>query len=177
MLTSDILLVSPDYVKSTAEINYNSDDSVVGGAIRSAHRFLRDIIGTALLERLQELVKAKIEGSAGTTIDSEEAAAYKALLNEYVQPYLAEKTAMILCSRQSYKLRNFGLTKNASMNINPADLSEILWVKEEKDVLANDAANRMMEFICANKDAYPEADAKCGCGKSPRYAATNLWLG
>lgn len=177
MLLSDIMLVSPDYIKSTAEINYNSDDSVVGGAIRSSHRFLRDIIGTALLEKIQSLVKAKIEGSAGTTIDSEEAVAYKTLLSEYIQPYLSYKTVELLCSRQAYKLRNFGLVKNASTNINPAELSEILWVKEEKDVLGCDAANRMMEFVCQNKDAYPEANVKCGCGRHPLYAATNLWLG
>lgn len=178
MTIKDIMLISPDAIKAQGDINYNVDDSVIGGAIRTSQNiYLRDVIGGALLEKIQELVKNKIEGQSANTIDSEENVAYKTLLDEYIQPLLAYKVAAELCSRLSYKIRNFGVVKDGSININPADMSEILYTRDTMEVFFNDACNRIMEFICANKEAYPEADAKCGCGESPKFARGGLWLG
>lgn len=171
------MLTSPDTIKAQGEINYNVDDAAIGAAIRSAQDiYLRDVIGTALKEKLQELVYNAIEGFEDN-IESEDRIAYKTLLDEYVCVYLNYKVAAELCTRLTYKLRNFGEIKTSSINIGAADLNEVCFVRDKMEVGVNDASNRMMEFICENKDAFPEAVAKCGCDTKPVFAATNLWLG
>lgn len=172
------MLISPDAVKAQGDINYNVDDSKIGAAIRTSQNiYMRDVIGGALLEKVQTLVYNKMTGLTADTIDSEENVAYKTLLDEYIQPLLTYKVAAELCSRLAYKIRNFGVVKDGSLNINPADLGEILYVRDNMEVFFNDACNRIMEFICGHIEAYPEADVKCGCGESPKFARTGLWLG
>ena len=70
-----------------------------------------------------------------------------------------------------------GVVKNTDTNLNDADLGDIVYLKQTYDTYFNDAANRMVKFICDNNAAYPESDFTCGCGKSPLYANTGLWLG
>ena len=54
---------------------------------------------------------------------------------------------------------------------------EILYLKNRYETYFNDALNRMVKFICENKDAYPESNFKCECFGSPLYGNTGLWLG
>lgn len=173
------MLVSPDQVKSQGDINYNCDDVVIGAAIRTAQIFLRDVIGTGLLEKIQELVYESITntGETPTGIDAEDNAAYKTLLDDYIQPLMIYETAVELCNRMSYKLRNFGLVKNSDINISPAQLSEILYVRDVNEVYFNDACNRLAEFLCDNAGAYPESEFDCGCKPKRKFGRTGLWLG
>lgn len=173
----NVMLVSPDEVKSQSDINYNVDDTVIGASIRvSQNVYLRDIIGTQFLEKLQELVWNSIQGEPGN-IDEEQFVAYKNLLDDYISPVLSYKTASEICARISYKIRNAGVIQNSDTNINAATLSDIVYTKDTYDTYYNDALNRMTEFICNNKAAFPESDFTCGCGKHPKYARTGLWLG
>ena len=171
------MLANPDEVKAQGDINYNVDDTVIGACIRTSQNiYLRDVIGTALLEKMQELVYNAIQGS-GSSIDDEANVAYKTLLDDYVVPAITYKTASDLCSRLTYKLRNFGEVKDNSINIQSATLEEVIYMKGVYDTYYNDALNRLTEFICANEAAFPESNMKCNCGGNPKYARTNLWLG
>ena len=173
----NVMLIAPDEVKNQSELNYNVDDTAIGASIRvSQNIYLRDIIGGALLEKMQELVYNAIIGS-GSTIDDEENIAYKTLLDDYVSTFLIYKVASEICSRLTLKIRNMGVVKNSDTNINPADLGDLNYLKQTYETYTNDAANRMTEFICKNKAAYPESDFVCGCGDGPKYGNTGLWLG
>ena len=49
-----VMLISPDDVKSTGNINYNVDDEVIGAAIRTAQNiYLTDVLSSELVEKLQ----------------------------------------------------------------------------------------------------------------------------
>lgn len=171
------MLLGPDEVKSAGYVNYNVSDDTIGAAIRTSQNvYLRDVIGTSLLNKLQELVYNAIIG-AEDNIDSPENIAYKTLLDDYISDVLTYRVSMELCTYLTMKLRNIALVKNADTNASPASLEEVTFMQEQYDTLFNDALNRMSEFICANKAAYPESDFLCGCGNSPKYANTNLWLG
>lgn len=173
----NVMLIDPDTVKSQSDINYNVEDTAIGASIRvSQNIYLRDIIGDALLERLQVLVYNAIEGNPDS-IDDEANIAYKTLLDDYISNFLTYKVAVEICDRLSLKIRNMGVVKNADTNISPADLGDIIYLKEKYETFVNDAANRMVKFICGNSAAYPESDFVCGCDKSPKYGRTGLWLG
>lgn len=173
----NVMLISPDEVKAQSDINYNVDDTAIGASIRVAQNiYLRDIIGTDFLEKLQELVWNEISGAEDKISDPENVA-YKELLDYYVGDVITYKVASELCARLTYKLRNIALVSNSDTNANAAQLADVDYMRDVYDTYFNDATNRMVEFICKNKDAYPEAEFTCGCGKNPLYGRTGLWLG
>lgn len=177
MRTKDIMLISPDEVKAQSELNYNVDDTMIGASIRASQNiYLRDIIGTRFLTRLQELVMNAINGDEDN-IDEADNIAYKELVDDYIQPMLAYKVASEICSRITLKIRNIGVVRNSDTNAMSADLVDVIYLKDKYDAYFNDACNRMTEFVCENKAAFPESEFVCGCGKHPLYARTGLWVG
>ena len=172
------MLISPKIVKQSGELNLNCDDAQIGASIRTAQNvYLTDVIGADLVHRIQELVYNKIKGS-GSTIDDQENIAYKTLLEDYIQDSLVYKTVIDLCMRASLKVRNMGVVQNSDTNVMAANIDDIKHLQNYVETMYNHSLNRMAEFICANKDAYPESKIKCGpCGGNNRYANINLWLG
>ena len=175
MNKKDIMLISPEEVKAQSDLSYNVDDRVIGASIRAAQNiWLRDVIGTEFLEKLQELVMNSIE-EIHPDIDDE--VAYKTLLDEYITPLLAYKVAAEICDRITLKIRNMGVIQNSDINVNAVSLDDVVYLQAKYEVYYNDACNRLAEFVCQHSDAYPESNFICGCGKSPRYGRTGLWLG
>lgn len=177
---SNVMLISPAKVKEYGEINLNLDESKLGAAIRTSQNvYLVDIIGKDLVEHLQQLVFNKISGEdSGNTIDTEDNAAYKALLEDYVQPALAYRSAVELCISNSLKIRNMGVIKNSDTNVNAVDTNDYIRLRQYYETFFVDVANKMMTFLCENKAAFMELpDGFCTCERKPLYARTNLWLG
>lgn len=173
----NVMLVSPDEVKADGMINYNVDDEIIGSSIRIAQNiYLKDAIGDALVEKIQSLVYNSIIDT-DNAIDDEDNVQYQVLLDDYIVPALTYRTAVEICSRISLKIRNAGVVKNSEMNVQPVDMSELIYLRDTNDTLWNDALNRMVEFICQNKESYPESDFVCGCNNTTKFARTGLWLG
>ena len=173
----NVMLIGPDEIKANGDLNYNVTDDIIGASIRASQNiYLRDVIGSALLEKIQQLVWNKIK-ELGDDIDTEANVPYKTLLDEYISPVLTNKVVSEICVRISLRIRNMGVVQNSDININAATLQDIQYLKDTYDTYYNDALNRMAEFICQNKGAYPESDFICGCGKNPKYARTGLYLG
>lgn len=172
------MLISPKKVKESGELNLNVDEGAIGASIRTAQNvYLVDVIGTELVEALQEKVYNKIQGASANTIDSEENVAYKTLLDEYVTPALISKTVVDIALRLSYKVRNMGVVKNSDTNVNYSTLDDIKYVQSYQETMWNHYLNRMVEFLCANKAAIPESTFTCGCKPKRKYANTNIYLG
>ena len=173
----DVLLVSPNTIKSYGDINLNVDDSKIAAAIRiSQNVYLADVIGMPLIERLQELVYGKVSGS-GDTIDDPQFLPYKTLLDEYVEPTLAYKTASELCMLETLKIRNMGVVKNSDVNVNITATSDAKYLQNYYLTFAVDHLNKMVAFLCENKGAFPESKIDCTCGSQPLFANTGFWLG
>lgn len=171
------MLTSPKKVKESGELNLNVDEGVIGTCIRTAQNvYMVDVVGTELVERLQELVYNKIKGNPDT-IDDSENVAYKTLLDEYMVPALNSKTIVETAIRISLKIRNLGVVQNSDVNANAASLDDIKYLQNYEETMYNHYLNRMAEFLCENKEAIPESKYDCGCKPKTKYANTNLWLG
>lgn len=172
----NVMLISPTRVKSFGVTNINVSDAEMGNAIRIAQNVhLKDAINRDLIEHLQELVYNKIQGSGETIDDKEE---YKVLLDEYIIPAIAYRTAMELVTITTLKIRGMGLVKNSDTNVNTTSAAELSYMTEYYGSLYNDALNRTMDFLCENKNAFAEiGDGFCTCSSKPRFAQTGLWLG
>lgn len=172
------MLISPQKVKSWGVINLNVNESEIGNAIRiSQEIYLRDIVGTDLVERVQRLVYNKIQGLPDT-IDDEANEAYKVLLDDYLTPVLVYRTAVELCTLVTLKIRNMGVVKNNDTNVQATSAGDVKYMSEYYSTFFNDKVNRLMDFLCENKEAFEEVpEGFCTCSSKPRYARTGLWLG
>ena len=175
----NVMLISPKRVKESGELNVNVEDRAIASSIRIAQDiYLRDVIGKDLLDKLKVLVYNKIESVSGATnIDSEEAIAYKTLLDDYIGDALVYKTVVDLAIRKSYELRNMGLVKNYDTNVQASSIDDIKYVQNYQETMWNDALNRIVEFLCENKEAIPESTFVCGCKPKTKYANVNIYLG
>ena len=171
------MLVSPTKVKESGELNVGVEDRQIAASIRTAQNvYLRDVLGTDLIERLQELVFNKIQGN-DDNIDDSENIAYKTLLDEYLQDALVYKTVIDLAMRKSLEIRNMGVVQNYDTNVQAKDLEDIKYLQNYIETMYNDKLNRMVEFLCQNKEAIPESNFTCGCKPKTKFANTNLFLG
>lgn len=176
--TKNIMLISPNKVKNYGVINLNVTDAETGNAIRiSQNVYLRDIIGGDIIEHIQQLINNKLIGS-GSTIDDEENVAYKTLRDEYITPVLVYRTAVELCTLLTLKIRNMGVVKNSDSNVQTTSAGDVKYMSEYYETFFYDSVNRMMDFLCENKEAFIELpDGFCTCSSNPRFARTGLYLG
>lgn len=174
----NVMLISPQKVKTWGVINLNVNDSEIGNAIRiSQDIYLRDIVGTDLVERVQQLVYNKIQGLPDG-IDDQANEAYKVLLDDYLTPVLVYRTAVELCTLVTLKIRNAGLVKNNDTNVQATSAADVKYMSEYYSTFFNDKVNRLMDFLCENKEAFEEVpEGFCTCSSKPRYGRTGLWLG
>lgn len=171
------MLISPTRVKESGELNVGVEDRQIAASIRTAQNiYLRDVLGTDLIEKLQLLVFNKISG-VNDNIDDPENIAYKTLLDEYLQDALVYKTVIDLAMRKSFEIRNMGVVQNYDTNVQASDLETVKYLQNYLETMYNDKLNRMVEFLCANKEAIPESKFTCGCKPKTKFANTNLYLG
>ncbi len=171
------MLISPKRVKESGDLNLNVDEAMIGASIRTAQQvYMVDVVGSDLVEKLQQLVYNKISG-VNDNIDSEDNIAYKTLLDEYLQDALVYKTVIDLALRKSLEIRNMGVVQNYDTNVQASDLEDIKYLQNYLETNYNDKLNRMVEFLCANKEAIPESKFTCGCKPLTKFANTNLYLG
>lgn len=174
------MLISPKRVKESGELSLNCDDTMIGASIRTAQKvYLTDILGKAMIEKLQELVYNKISGQPND-IDAPDNVAYKTLLDDYLCDALIYKTIVDLYLRSSMKIRNMGAVQNTDTNVLSMSLDDIKYMQNYVETMYNDALNKMSDFICENKAAFPEigeGKIKCGkCGRNGKFANINLYL-
>lgn len=171
---SNVMLISPDEVKTSSQVNYNFDESVLGAAIRTAQNiYLTDIIGVGLVTKLQTLVYNAIKGLSDSIEDASNAD-YKTLLDEYVTPFLVAKTQVECCIQSSFQIRNMGIVQDSDTNVRAAALSDIKYVKDYYDTQSCTYATSLSKYVAEHKSSYPEAGK---CFKAKEYANTGLWLG
>lgn len=172
----NVMLISPNEVKGSNYINNNLDDDLLGSTIRNAQSvYLREVIGKALLERLQSLVYGKITES-GASIDDEEFAIYKELLDIYVSPYLAAKTQALLTVPVSFKLRNMGVVQDSDTNVASVGMSTVKEMNRWLETEVAHCATDISMFLCQHKSEFEELNCKCG-GKNPPLGAKYVNIG
>ena len=181
--TRKVMLISPDAIKGSTYIQNNVDDGMVGSAIREAQDIhLQSIIGSELMYRLQTLVLNAIEDEPDS-IDDDANECYKALLDDFIAPYLEAKTEAVLVLMVAYKTRNLGLIHASDTNLNSVPMDDVLKLQQRYNGVAAKHATALSKYLCINKSCFPELSNDCGCvpfvkpqiGKT--FIHTGLWLG
>ena len=170
---AQILLTSEAFVKNITNISDNIDGKYLLSAIREAQDIrLRQIVGSALLEKLKDIVSNRATNAA-------ENRQYKALI-EHCQYYLAYQTIAELPMKISYKLANLGAVRTSdekAQNISHDEVAKVQYYYQSK---ADFYAHELQSYLLRHSNDYPELDAN-DCReirKNLHSAATcGLWLG
>ena len=147
---AEVLLTSEKYIKANCEISDNVSGKFLESAIAEAQDLkLTPILGEALVAKLKELV-------ANGTISQAGNAAYKLLLDKYVQKFLMWTVKVDIAHTTSYKLSNFGVTKTSDENIQVASKDEIIADQDYSQAKADAYCNHMQNYLLDNRALYPE---------------------
>lgn len=170
---TDILLTSPDFIRSMTNISDNVNGKVLMSAIREAQDIdLQEVIGTCMLEKLKNLVDDE-------DIDEPENIYYKLLLNES-QYFIAYTVVARICILLNFKIDNAGVFQTSDENITNINLEETFNIQEFYQRKADFYIKRLQEFIRDNIMYLPEISEACYCKvKSNLYSSANanIWLG
>jgi hypothetical protein len=158
------LLISESYLKEVTAMNAEVDAKILRPYILTAQqRYLEPLLGTDLFTAL-----------LGTTTGN-----YTTLLNNYVQPCLAHYSYLEAIPYIWVRIGNGGVFKNAPTNTESTAITEIKFIEDRAREKAEHFAQRLMTYLVANYDNFPELATNDACNKltptnSAPYAGISL---
>ena len=169
---TEIYLIDPELVKQITNVSDNIEGKVLGPAIIEAGNALRDIVGDALCDKLEELI---LSGE----IELDESFNYKLLL-EKAQYFLAYTAAALTTTLTAVKIDNFGVSRSTDEHIESLSLSDVFTISEHYQRVADDYCHKLQNWILKNKKKFPElTENQCNDIKANLYSAAScgIWLG
>lgn len=153
---NNILLISEDLLKSETIVNDNINSQSITPSILIAQEIgLQQVIGTKLYKKILSLVD-------GDTIDDDVNADYKILLDNYIRPYLVNKSISDLVYNLTFKVRQIGVVQLSDEKINTLQLNNLMFLKQRYDNQASYYSILLYNFIKHNRSKYPEFSSnKC----------------
>ena len=172
-MAKKILLISPDVIKGLTNIDDNTQEKFLTPAICETQDMdFTQVVGTAMVEKLQELV-------SGNTIGSEGNEMYKALL-EKAKYFMVYATISRLPMISSFHLSNMGVNQGNDDNNAVVSFSDVVSVEDYYIKKADFYKKTLQDWCCANINDLPElksckkGDTKANLNSA---ASTGIWLG
>lgn len=154
------LLINPQYIKQYSTVGDNVDDCYLVPAIIDSQLIgLQPIIGTMLYDSLCEMVDTN-------TMTAE----CKALVDNFITPYLLNKVQAYLLMNLYAKQRNAGVVTYLDTNQQNLDIASVKYIKAEFESKATFYANRMVDYLHANSKLFPEYQDRRDCADLPSDA-------
>ena len=169
---TNVYFIDPELVKQLTNISCNLEGKVLGPAIIEAGNALRDIVGDALCDKLEELI---LSGE----IELDESFNYKLLL-EKAQYFLAYTAAANVAVLTAVKVDNFGVSRSTDEHIESLSLSDGVTISEHYQKKADEYCGKLQNWILKNKKKFPElTENQCNDIKANLYSAAScgIWLG
>ena len=169
---TEIYLIEPELVKQLTNVSDNLEGKVLGPAIIEAGNALRDIVGDALCDKLEELISTE-------KIDLDENANYKLLLDKS-QYFLAYTAAALTTTLTAVKIDNFGVSRSTDEHIESLSLSDVFTISEHYQKKADEYCGKLQNWILKNKKKFPElTENQCNDIKANLFssASCGIWLG
>ena len=168
-----VLLCSEDYIKSNSALNDNIFGKFLAPAIREAQELnLQIYLGECLYKRILGMV-------ADNSITASTNESYKALLDDYVQPYLLYQIQANIVPVLNVKMGNIGSVVSKDEYINTLSQGNIDLVQRDFQLKADFYAQGMLNFILNHSNEFNLDE--CACKELNAHldssASTTIWLG
>lgn len=173
MSNRNILFISEDKIKSNSTLPDNVWGKYLLPSIQYAQENgLQNIIGSALYDTLVNLIQTGQITSTGCTI-------YKQLLDEYIEPYLINKTIVEVIPNLSTKIGNIGTVIASDDKVVSLSDSERDLLRNSYQQKADFYTKRLQEWLKAKESLFPELQSTAYI--KPNLDSSNnsvgLWLG
>lgn len=170
-----ILLTSTEYIKAHTALNDNTYDKMLVPALERAQDIdLTEVLGECLVASLQSKIETE-------TIGDPENALYKALLDNYVQPFLAYTAVSNIVLEIGQVMGNGGVDTLTDEHRQTLTFDERGQLKDYWKHHADSYRLRMQNFVKNNRGGFPELSSGCSpCGANGNLesaASTTIWLG
>lgn len=168
-----ILLVSEDFIKTNSALNENTWGKFLLPAIREA----QDInLQLYLGECLYHTILGMVQNGSITASTNEH---YKALLDDYIQPFLLYQIEANIVPIINVKMGNIGSVVSKDEYINTLSQGNIDLVQSDFQNKADFYAKRMIDFLLNNAIDFNLDE--CACHQLSAHlnsaASTGIWLG
>tara|TARA_R110000803_G_scaffold175816_2_gene238342 strand:- start:139 stop:651 length:513 start_codon:yes stop_codon:yes gene_type:complete len=151
-------------------------NSILDGNI-DTDKFIQ-FIKTAQVVTIQQFTGTKLYDKIGVLIGNSDIdlpanAAYKTLLNEYLQPMLIWYAQVDYIPFAAYQIRNGGVYKHSSENSETVSKEEVDFLIEKCRTQADWYTRRFIDFMAFNQTTYPEYTLNTNDDLYPSYDALN----
>lgn len=174
-MNRDILLVSEDYIKTYTPVTENLDGDYITSAVFLVQDMeLETTIGTSLTNKIYELVDSG-------EISNTENKPYKALLDGYIQPMVANYTIVHLIQNTAIKMTNFGVMKSEDEKMVNVSKEEVKQAQDYYTHIGDYYKKNLQNYLITNSATYPELNENNTVDKIKKNlysaASSNIWLG
>lgn len=146
----NVNLISENYIKAVSIVGENVDSKFIGPAITKAQDiYLQPLIGSNLMEKVGILVQDEL-------IDDPVNQDYKFLLDVYITPFLLQSVQAELIKNLFCKIRNQGIVQYSDISTTQLNTKDVQWMVQNFQNDQNFYGNRMVDYLCANSEKYPE---------------------
>ncbi len=154
-MRNNYLLINETDIKDLTVVADNLDSKYIAPsivAVQDVH--LEPIIGSRLIEKLGLLIKDSALDNPGNEM-------YKELLEEYIQPYMINKTVSEIMVQSYAKIRNAGVVQFNDTNQISNGIEDVNFLRRHYDDIASTYSNRLTDFLWKNRDSIPEYSCQC----------------
>ena len=168
-----VLLCSEDYIKSNSALNDNLFGKFLTPSIMEAQDInLQTYLGECLYKTILGMVA---DGSIAASANE----SYKALLDDYIQPYLLYQIQANIVPVLNVKMTNIGSVVSKDEYINTLSQGNIELVQSDFQHKADFYGQRMLNFILNHSNEFNLDE--CACKELNAHlnsaASTTIWLG
>ena len=154
-MRNNYLLINETDIKAFSVVADNLDSKYIQPAIIAVQdTALEPMIGSKLITKLGTLVEAEAIDEQGNEI-------YKELLEEYVQPYLLNKTVSEIMVQSYAKVRNAGVVQFNDTNQTTTAIQDVNFLRNHYDGIASTYALRLSDYLWKNRKNIPEYTCEC----------------
>lgn len=144
-MSTQILLISEQYLKEHTTITLNVDPKLLIPAIYDAQQLkIRPILGSSLFNEICNQVSASTLTSLNAT-----------LLNDYIQIATAKWTLHTVYPQLLYKIMNKSVVEKRSENSDSVDLKTLQWLMAHASNIAEQYSENLRLYLIQNTTSYP----------------------
>lgn len=169
----DVILVSPEFVRSNTNISSNIQDKFLQSAVREATDVdFEELVGTNLLNKLKELIEKQ-------EVNAPENRIYKKLL-DIAKYYLAYCAVTRLVVISSVKIDNIGANVTSDNNVQALDFDDVFRLEKYYQNKADVYKKKVQIFLQKKVNEIPELqqdDCRDIHANVYSAASSGLWLG
>ena len=149
-MSNRVFLISENILKSETILNDNVGSEFIRPAIETSQDiYLQQIIGSALLDKLYDLVDTN-------NIKVDTYSHYKTLIDDYITNYLKYKVLAEITIPLAYKYRSAGVMQTNTDHANNSQMKDATLVQNHYETRATFYAQRLSSYLNTNSHLYPE---------------------